>query len=107
MHEEVANEINAFGIIAVIASILVALFLLDQLLLWIERKGYLYYRKVKRKGTSASNVLLPFQNIFEPEIEHLIDMRYEDTQDEHRASDDKDKNDQDRDEDSLEDIAEK
>lgn len=48
-----------------------ALILLDQLFLWMEAKGWIYYRKVKRKG-SASGVLTG-ADVFDPGIRHLED----------------------------------
>lgn len=47
------------------------LILLDQLLLWMEAKGWIYYRKVKPKG-SAGGVLMG-GNVFDPGVRHLED----------------------------------
>ncbi len=48
-----------------------ALIGLDQLFLWMEAKGWLYYRKMKRKG-SAGAVLMG-GNVFDPGVRHLED----------------------------------
>ena len=55
-----------------------ALILLDQLFLWMERKGWVYYRKVKRKGAppSMADVLLG-GNVFDPGVRHLHEARDE------------------------------
>lgn len=44
--------------------VLLGLLLLDRLGLWMERRGWIYWRKRKAKGTLAST-LLELQKIFE------------------------------------------
>ena len=46
-----------------------ALILLDQLFLWMEAKGWIYYRKVKRKGSTSG--ILTGGDVFDPGIRHL------------------------------------
>jgi hypothetical protein len=53
------------------------LILLDQLFLWMERKGWVYYRKVKRKSpVSMADVFLG-GNVFDPGAHHMHEAREE------------------------------
>ncbi len=47
------------------------LLVLDRLLLWMEAKGWIYWRKVKRKG-SAAGIFLG-GNVFDPGAAHLAE----------------------------------
>lgn len=62
--------------------------LLDRLFLWMEEKGWLYYRKVKRKG-SAGDVLTGF-GFTDPGTKYLEEARRETVlEDEDDGDDDK------------------
>ena len=54
------------------------LILFDQLCLWMERKGWVYYRKVKRTGAppSMADVFLG-ANVFDQSVRHLHEAREE------------------------------
>jgi hypothetical protein len=54
------------------------LLLLDQLFLWMERKGWIYYRKVKRQGGGVpmADILLG-GNVFDPGARHMHEARDE------------------------------
>jgi hypothetical protein len=58
-----------------ILVVIAALIGLDRLFLWMEEKGWVYYRKVKRKG-SASGVFLS-ANVFEPGGQAAMEAREE------------------------------
>lgn len=53
------------------------LVLTDQLLLWMERKGWLYYRKVKRKSPVSMADILLGSNVFDPGVRHMHEARDE------------------------------
>ncbi len=53
------------------------LILLDQLFLWMERKGWVYYRKVKRKGGAPMADILLGGNVFDPGVRHMHEARDE------------------------------
>jgi len=66
------------GVLEIFLWILVgvaALIGLDQLFLWMEAKGWLYYRKVKPKG-GWGDVFLG-GNVFDPGARHLQEARQE------------------------------
>ena len=55
-----------------------ALYLLDRLLLWMERRGWVYWRKTKRTtGPGMGNALLEIQSLVEPAARHVLEIRRE------------------------------
>jgi hypothetical protein len=62
----------------VILAIGVTLYLLDRLLLWMERRGWVYWRKTKRStGPGVGNALLEIQTLVEPSARHVLELRQE------------------------------
>jgi hypothetical protein len=52
------------------------LYILDRCCLWLEEKGYLYYRKRKpQTGGFIGNTLLELQTIFNPSTQNVIEMK--------------------------------
>lgn len=47
------------------------LILMDQLLLWIERKGWIYYRKTKRKTPVSMADVFTGSNVFDQSARHV------------------------------------
>ena len=62
-------------VIAVLALIAVGLFALDQLGLWLERRGWLYYRKKEGSGGRVGNALVGMQSIIEPDKRHVQEIK--------------------------------
>jgi hypothetical protein len=58
-----------------IAALMAALFALDRLLLAMEARGWIYWRKVKRKGAGGGYLLGP--DIFDPGKRYLEEAREE------------------------------
>jgi len=55
---------------------------MDQFALWLERKGWLYYRHKKGSGGNSSlsgGIVTQFQGIFEPETHILEQVESEET----------------------------
>ncbi len=69
-----------------ITGILVALFALDRLMLWMEARGWIYWRKVKRKGAGGGYLLGP--DVFDPGKRYLEEAREEQTQEDEEDGDD-------------------
>ena len=67
-------------ILVVVLVIACGVFLLDRLCLWMEARGWIYWRKVKPQG-GMSPVLTAMQEFVQPEIRHVIEER-----EEHRAA---------------------
>ncbi len=59
------------------AGIGLALFALDRVLLLMERKGWIYYRKKKPNPASVGSALLELQNLVEPSRKYVLDIRKE------------------------------
>jgi hypothetical protein len=65
---------------------LIVLFGLDRFLLWMERRGWIYWRKVKR--TSAGGGFLLGPDVFDPGKRYLEEAREERAADEEEDGDD-------------------
>lgn len=62
----------AFWAIAVVA----ALALVDRVLLWMESKGWLYYRRTRGRGGGAIYHMMETHSTFDPGIEEVIEAKY-------------------------------
>lgn len=60
-----------------IAAITVALFLLDRLALWAERRGWIYYRHHHASPGTLGNAFLELQSMIEPGKVHVIEAQRE------------------------------
>jgi hypothetical protein len=72
-----------------ILVVVAALIGLDRLFLWMEERGWVYYRK-KKSSVSAGDAFLS-GNPFDPGSQHLMQARQEQTQEEEEDGDDDDK----------------
>lgn len=72
--------------ILVVIGVLIAL---DRLFLWMEAKGWVYYRKVKSKSSGAGIFL--GGNVFDPGAKHLAEALEEHVLEEEDDGDDDDK----------------
>ncbi|MBW2624497.1 MAG: hypothetical protein JRD68_16430, partial [Deltaproteobacteria bacterium] len=67
--------IKVIGILAIIGAVL---FLLDRFFLWIESRGWMYYRRVKPEpGGTSSNILLGLSATLQPQIKHVMTAKNE------------------------------
>ncbi len=69
------------------AAIVVALFALDRLLLWLESKGWLYYRRNKPRGGASVYHLMELHSVFEPGIQEVIEIKVHEEQDQDESGD--------------------
>jgi hypothetical protein len=69
------------GIIALcLLALAVVLFYLDRLGLWMQRRGWISYRKQEPRrsgGGAMAGLMTEFQKIVEPQIEHRIQVMEE------------------------------
>jgi hypothetical protein len=65
----------AMYIFFTIIGILFALYLLDRLGLWFERKGWLYYRREKPESSVVGSVLQELNGILNLRSRHVIEMK--------------------------------
>jgi hypothetical protein len=70
-----------------IAGIIAALFALDRLLLWMEARGWIYWRKVRRKRSGGGG---PFVvgSVFDPTMNYAAEVREERAQEDAEDGDD-------------------
>lgn len=69
-----------------IAGLALALFALDRFFLWMEARGWIYWRKVKRNGAGGGFLLGP--DIFDPGKRYLEEAREEQAQEDEEDGDD-------------------
>ena len=56
----------------------VALYVLDRLLLWMEGRGWVYWRKTTRPtGPGVGIALLEMQTLVDPAARHVLELRQE------------------------------
>jgi hypothetical protein len=60
-----------------ILVVIAGLIALDRLFLWMETKGWVYYRKVKSKSSGGFTDVLLGGNVFEPGAQAAMDARQE------------------------------
>jgi hypothetical protein len=70
-----------------IAGVVVVLLALDRLGLWAESKGWIYWRKVKRKGSGGA-ALMTLNAVFDPSAHKAIEAREEQQQEDEDNGDD-------------------
>jgi hypothetical protein len=65
-------------IAAWLITIAVALYALHHLGLWMEERGWIYYRKKHGSSGSLSSAVLEVQALFEPSRRHVLEAKRED-----------------------------
>ena len=65
-------------LVLIALSILAAGVLLHFLFLWMEGKGWIYYKRSKPSRTALGNAFLEVQSILEPNKKHIIEVKKED-----------------------------
>ncbi|HEY2586994.1 MAG TPA: hypothetical protein VGI81_14710 [Tepidisphaeraceae bacterium] len=63
-------------VIAIALGVAVGLLVLDRVALWMEARGWIYWRRVKPKGGGGVAAgLTAFQQLIEPQVRHVIEER--------------------------------
>lgn len=70
-----------------VVGIVAGLYSLHHVALWMERRGWIFYRDTKASTTSRSNAFMQVQAMFEPRAEYVVESR---RSDEIRAAEDAD-----------------
>lgn len=63
----------------IVGVIVVGLFVLDRLGLWLESRGWLYWRKKKPSGGGVGHALQEFEAFLRPSARHVIELKQKDT----------------------------
>lgn len=80
-------------LLSIILVICLGLYILDRFCLWLEERGYLYYRKRKSDRSGLiGNTLLELQNIFNPSTQNVIEMKQNSEVKQCKNNTDKDEN---------------
>ena len=71
-------QIGVLWLLVWVAGIAGVLFAFDRLMLWMEKKGWVYWRRSKQGGGSGvGNALLEVQSLIEPNKRHVVEMMRE------------------------------
>ena len=60
-------------LLVVAVAVIAALAAVDQLFLWMERRGWIYWRR--RKPDPRGALLGPIDNVFNPAHEHVVEQQ--------------------------------
>ena len=67
-------------VVFIVALAVIVLVVVDQVALWMARRGWIYWRKQPRAasgGGAMAGLLTEFQQLVEPEVRHVIQDREE------------------------------
>jgi len=76
--------IKTIGFLLIVGLVLYGL---HRFSLWAEERGWIYYKNKKPKGGTLGNALLEIQSYFEPDKQHILELRTEIHQEEKEAGD--------------------
>ena len=63
----------------------VSLFILDRIGLWLEKKGWLYYRHNKPTGGGLGNALADLSRFLNPSTQHIVEEKQSGVQRKHQS----------------------
>jgi hypothetical protein len=72
---------------AIVAAVVVLLYLIHRLASWMEDRGWIYYRKGHGSSASLGSAFLEVQSMFEPGRKHEIEVRQAEDLEEEEAGD--------------------
>ena len=62
-------------ILLIVIAVVVGLLAVDRLALWMESRGWIYWRKVKPKGGGLAAGLMAMHTLIESQVRHVIEDR--------------------------------
>lgn len=65
----------------------VGLFLVDRLFLWLETRGWLYYRRTRKRGGGSVYHALELHSVFDPSVQEIIEVKYGEEQEQDQSGD--------------------
>jgi hypothetical protein len=78
---------ESFRWFATAAAAILILLGLDRVGLWMEDRGWLYYRRVKPSSTNLGSAFLELQSLLEPSKKHVLESRLEERDEETDSGD--------------------
>jgi len=76
-----------FKLLAGLILIAGLIFMLDRLLLYMERRGWIYYRKKKPSSSALSSACLEIQQMLEPSKKHVVQIKKDEKRTQHEGGD--------------------
>ena len=68
--------------VVIAGAVVVGIVLLDRVLLALEARGWIFYRRNKPNFQNAGSVFLEFQAMFEPRMRHVIEQKRQEQEEE-------------------------
>ena len=68
--------------VLLVAGFVVAAFLIDRVLLWMERRGWIFYRATRPDMRNVGPAFLEIQRIFEPGVKHVLEEKVQQREEE-------------------------
>jgi len=68
--------------VVIAGAVVVGIVLLDRVLLGLEARGWIFYRRNKPNFQNAGSVFLEFQAMFEPRMRHVIEQKRQEQEEE-------------------------
>ena len=78
---------DIFRSLILVAGVVLILFALHRVAVWMESRGWLYYRRVKPRSSNLGNAFLELQSMLEPGKRHVIELRREEHDDQTDSGD--------------------
>jgi len=85
----VTNPMSFWEIAGLIITISATLFLLDRLALWMERQGWIYWRRSNGTSSRLANAFLELHAMLEPSKRHVVEVRKKEKRDQAESGDGK------------------
>jgi hypothetical protein len=64
-------------LVATLAAVGLALFVLDRFLLWCESRGWIYYRRTRRRPGLGTSPIVELMSVYHPAQKHILEQRVE------------------------------
>jgi hypothetical protein len=65
-----------------VAAFVAAAFLIDRILLWMERRGWIFYRTIRPDSRNVGPAFLEVQSLFEPGVRHVLEEKMQQREEE-------------------------
>lgn len=68
-----AHDVVLMAVVA--AAVVAAVLVLDRVLLWMERRGWIFYRHRRAAPGTLGSALVELESLMQPARQHVVDVR--------------------------------
>jgi len=83
----IGQEIKMLKIFIWLLLLAAAIFACDRLFLYMEKRGWIYYRKKKPSSSALSNACLEVQQLLEPSKKYVVEVKKDEKKQQAEAGD--------------------